>query len=470
MDNKEYLESYFKEKQDQFLAPAKNVQKKFKPKVADVEFFKEKNSLYMHLTDTNTYQYFRTLVKNMPDFCTQDEFVDYILAFEEMRKEQEIEIDDYSFVSLRRLRMFTELNKEFLADKDAIQKKQIKAWHNHQITSANFNGRCALDGHLGRDYVVWARTDNAQKLKRNGLIDKNAPDKPYLFFIFYKRNKDYPYSSIVEFDTEKFYDPTDITKSISDELLKEIGNAYLVSFWDQAEFFHEIWTGEVPFKKRIDLRTPQQRFKFIRQYFSGLSQTQLANQLQTNFGIKINQKNIEYWEKSQSDFPPFIKNNMLEKCVSIFVEHSYDFFSYELRSSIADPLLTRDFTKERLESLIVKFPSNDMWEPTEFFKNLTLFNRPKPINNKLEAYRDAMRRYGVEERLAQKTVKKFDDLTAEDFARWGYMISQISEAEVIKDLQLVYDNEPMRAKIYHLWRDIKMNLIYTDQKSIDPPF
>ena len=77
--------------------------------------------------------------------------------------------------------MFTELNKEFLADKDAIQKKQIKAWHNHQITSANFNGRCALDGHLGRDYVVWARTDNAQKLKRNGLIDKNAPDQPYLF-------------------------------------------------------------------------------------------------------------------------------------------------------------------------------------------------------------------------------------------------------------------------------------------------
>ena len=161
---------------------------------------------------------------------------------------------------------------------------------------------------------------------------------------------------------------------------------------------------------------------------------------------------------------------MLEKCVSIFVEHSYDFFSYELRSSIADPLLTRDFTKERLESLIVKFPSDDLKEPSEFFKNLTLFNKPKPINNKLEAYRDAMRRYGVEERLAQKTVRKFDDLTAEDFAKWGYLMSQISEAEVIKDLQLVYDNEPMRAKIYHLWRDIKMNLIYTDQKSIDPPF
>ena len=27
--------------------------------------------------------------------------------------------------------------------------------------------------------------------------------------------------------------------------------------------------------------------------------------------------------------------------------------------AIADPLLTRDFTKERLESLIVKFPSDD---------------------------------------------------------------------------------------------------------------
>ena len=76
----------------------------------------------------------------------------------------------------------------------------------------------------------------------------------------------------------------------------------------------------------------------------------MANQLQNNFGIKINQKNIEYWEKSQSEFPPFIKNNMLEKCVSIFVEHSYDFFSYELRSSIADPLLTRDFTKKDLKA------------------------------------------------------------------------------------------------------------------------
>ena len=79
----------------------------------------------MHLTDSNTYKYFRTLVKNMQTF-TQDEFVDYILAFEEMRKEQEIEIDDYSFVSLRRLGMFTELNKEFLADKDAIQKNKSK--------------------------------------------------------------------------------------------------------------------------------------------------------------------------------------------------------------------------------------------------------------------------------------------------------------------------------------------------------
>ena len=80
MENKEFLESYFKEKAV-FLPPAKNVQKKFKPKVADVEFFKEKNSLYMHLTDSNTYKYLRTLVKNMPDFCTQDEFVDYIIGF-----------------------------------------------------------------------------------------------------------------------------------------------------------------------------------------------------------------------------------------------------------------------------------------------------------------------------------------------------------------------------------------------------
>ena len=114
-----------------------------------------------------------------------------------------------------------------------------------------------------------------------------------------------------------------------------------------------------------------------------------------------------------------------------------------------------------------------MWEPTEFFKNLTLFNRPKPINNKLEAYRDAMRRYGVEERLAKKTVRSFDDLSAEDFAKWGFMLSQISEGEIVRDLQLVYDNEPMRAKIYHLWRNITMNLVFnTDQRtrSIDPPF
>tara|TARA_X000000950_G_C13879392_1_gene646241 strand:- start:779 stop:2185 length:1407 start_codon:yes stop_codon:yes gene_type:complete len=468
MENKEFLESYFKERAVEFLTPAQNVQKKFIPKVPDVEFFKEKNSLYMHLTDTNTYKHFRTLIKNMPDFCTQDEFVDFILAFEEMRKEQEIEIDDYSFVSLRRLRMFTELSEEFLADKEPVQKKQIKAWHNHQITSANFNGQCALNGHLDRDYVVWARTDNYKKLKKNGLIDKSAPNQPYLFFIFYKKNADYPFSSIIPLDLDKPYDPTNITKSLSHKMNAEIGNAHLVSFWDQAEFFQNIVSGIVPFKKKIDIRTPQLRFKFIRQYFSGLSQSQLANQLQTNFGIKINQKNIEYWEKSTSEFPPFFKNNMLAKSVSIFVEQSYDFFSYELRSSNGDQLLTKEFTKERLENLIVKF-TNDMWEPADFFKNLTLFNRPKPINNKLEAYRDAMKRYGVEERLAQKTVKKFEDLTAEDFARWGYMIAQISESEVIGDLQLVYDNEPMRAKIYHLWRDIKMNLIYTD-KSIDPPF
>ena len=67
--------------------------------------------------------------------------------------------------------------------------------------------------------------------------------------------------------------------------------------------------------------------------------------------------------------------------------------------------------------------------------------------------------------------ESFDDLTAEDFARWGYMISQISEAEVIKDLQLVYDNEPMRAKRSIIfWRDINYeSSFHTDQtRSIDP--
>ena len=79
----------------EFLPPAK--MSKEVPKLLMLNSL-EKNSLYMHLTDSNTYKYFRTLVKNMPDFYP-DEFVDYILAFEEMREEQEIEIDDYSFVS-----------------------------------------------------------------------------------------------------------------------------------------------------------------------------------------------------------------------------------------------------------------------------------------------------------------------------------------------------------------------------------
>ena len=87
MENKKFLEDYFKEKAVECLPPAKNVQKKFKPTVADVEFFKEKNSLYMHLTDSNTYKYFRTLVKKCQTLH-QDEFVDYILAFEEMRRKK----------------------------------------------------------------------------------------------------------------------------------------------------------------------------------------------------------------------------------------------------------------------------------------------------------------------------------------------------------------------------------------------
>ena len=96
--------------------------------------------------------------------------------------------------------MFTELNKEFLADKDAIKRNKSKLGITIRSIRANFNGRCALDGHLGRDYVVWARTDNAQKLKE--MVDrKDAPDQPYLFFIFYKRNADYPYSRIVPLDT-----------------------------------------------------------------------------------------------------------------------------------------------------------------------------------------------------------------------------------------------------------------------------
>ena len=475
MENKTFLEDYFKEKEDLFLPPAKNVTKKFNPKVDDVDFFKEKNSLYMHLTDNDTYFHFKKLVNSMPDFATQNEFADHILTYEIKMSEKEIEVDDYSFISLRRLRMFTQLHKEFLAGRTPQEKKQIKAWHSHQLTSANFNGHCALNGHLDRDFVVWARTDNSQKLKKLGLIDQNAHDHPYLIFVFYKRNADYPYSNLVHLEEEQLavYDPTNISSVVSEEIYEDLKGAHVVSFWDQAEFFQSIVDGEVPFKKKIDLRTPQLRFKFIRQYFAGLSQSQLASELQSNFGIKVNQKNIEYWEKSKSEFPPFVKNDMLSKCVEIFCESSYDFFSYELRTDVMkDGLLSKAQAKNRLHDLILDLQPKDRENP--FFNNLTLYPKaPKTPSRDVEVYRDAMRRYGVEERLAKKTVRSFDDLSAEDFAKWGYMMSQISEAEIVRDLQLVYDNEPMRAKIYHLWRNITMNLVFnTDQRSrsIDPPF
>tara|TARA_R100000951_G_scaffold34643_2_gene29465 strand:+ start:1555 stop:3042 length:1488 start_codon:yes stop_codon:yes gene_type:complete len=474
LGNKDFLDDVFQRDNLETLNYVdhrkQSVGKSFQRTVSTMDFYKLKNELYMHLLDEEIFDYFDDVISAQKGRQSLTKLIKNVSNFRHYKSEYEAEVDDYSFIALRRLRLFTELNSKYLSDFTAEEKKTAKYLHEVNTTASNFIGHTVMNNHLKRDVVIWARSDYNPKLKKHNLIKKDAKDQPYLFFLYYKKDSDYPSSEIVGLDIDllSIYDPTDITKVLGDEFNKKIGDSHLINFWDAFEFFDQgIIKGTRPdmnitIPKRIDLRTPQQRLKFLRTYFAGMSQTQLAEEMKKNFGVKINQKNIEYWEKSKSEIPPFFKGDNIEQMVTIFVNASLSMFQITLNKGDEPPLSKAECIK-RVSYNIRKFPNETM--PSDFTNQLTRYNTPTTPKTDQGRFNDAVRRYGLEQRMNKKSFMSLDDVSRKRMTDWFFVFANISEFELLKDMSLVYDNDKNRAKVYNLWHRIVANTIYPDRSN-----
>ena len=431
---------------------------------SNMNFHKLKNELYVQLTNDDIFEYFEEVIEKLgSEKKNLNEFLETLSSYREYKEAFEHEVDDYSFIALRRLRLFSELSRLRLKPLSRDERRYARSLHKINLSSANFIGQTVLNNNINKNIVIWAKTNNDQKLKNNKLIKPEVKEQEFVFLLFYKKGSNYPYSEIhpIKDSMLENYDPTNITKILDAETNEKLEDYYMVNFWDCYEFLKEglLFNNieEINVTKLIDVRRPQDRLKFLRTYYCGFSQTQLANLMMTNFGVKLNQKNIEYWEKSKSEIPPFFKDDLIEQLATIFVDHAFDFTQLELNNGNEPPLSRKELIR-RTALNIKKFPNEE--NPAEFDNHLHKLNQVKNPKTPMASYNDAVRRYGLEERMNKKRVLQLNNVTEEKMRDWFFVFANTKEFELLQDLSLVYSNDKTRAKVYNLWRKFVTNILY----------
>lgn len=474
--NKEILDRMFEEYSWEDLSPNTTLVSSDTHKkrtslrtTSTLDFHKLKNEVYMHLLDDEIFSYFDQVVASQKGQQTLEQFMANVEGYKEYKESFEAEVDDYSFIALRRLRLFTELNSRYLKDYSPAERKNMRSWHKIQMSATNFLGHCTMNGILDRNLVVWGRSDYLPKLIRNKLVKKDAPNQPHIFLLYYKKGSEYPSSEIFHLNEQQLdlYDPTDVTRVLNGKQLVDIENSHIVNIWDSYEFLQEGLVegsrSDIKVVKPIHAETPQERLKFYRTYYSGMSQTQLANEMMSNFGTKINQKNIEYWEKSKSEIPPFFKGDSLEQMATIFVESSFHFYQREFNMG-DEPALKKSEIIRRLVLNIKKYPNEIT--PPHWINQLHKPTDKKMPKSVLGKYNDAVKRYGLEEKMNKKSFMTLDQVSQKKMVDWFYVFANTTEFELLKDMSLVYDNDKTRAKVYNLWHRIVTNTIYSNKQNM----
>lgn len=130
----------------------------------------------------------------------------------------------------------------------------------------------------------------------------------------------------------------------------------------------------------------------------------------------------------------------------------------------SEPALQKSEIIRRLVLNIKKYPNettpphwiNQLHKPTER-------KEPKSVMGK---YNDAVRRYGLEEKMNKKSLMTLDQVSQKRMVDWFYVFANTTEFELLKDMSMVYDNDKTRAKVYNLWRRIVSNTIYPNKQSM----
>ena len=464
-DQEKFLDSYFKNAEKiKAIEPSRHFKVDWSELTMD-NYLAGKNELFMSLADPSIFNYFKKTFKQISDDPKVDswhKFQRSIGKIDMKKRERNLNLDDATNIAMKRLGFFTKPSREFFADKPRDVQRNIRRWYRYQLQASNFVGNFALNGQMKKDYVVWDKSSNVKQFVKHRLLPNGSEQGEYLFFLVFPVKSDYPYTIIEKVDESLMFDPTAPYRNVSEKTYQKIKDANFCAFWDQSE-----WTNMMNFDDwendefetdhwnvdRVKIDTPQQRFKFVRQYIAGLSQNALAQIYKDEYGIPADQKKIDYWEKTQNEFPPFFKNDNLEICAEIFAEKGFDLLTYELRDNIG-----QDFVSKRdVVDWLIDFIRKDKEEmliyevPALIERTTNVVEEYDPESVEINTYKDAKRRHHIESKYADE-VRGVDSFTPKMLMMYFGILNEMSEKELLRDLELVYDNEKLRAKVYGFWR------------------
>ena len=469
MADDKFLEEYFKTRAKELINLHQNIEDignnsfMFQDLTYD-DYIKTKNQLYINLTDTKVRNHLLNVHRRIASQKKNKDWRHYknqLKKFDQVQKERELNLDDATNIAIKRLNFFTEVSKSFLRDKTPAERRNIRAWYNYQLEASNYVGQFALNGQMERDFVVSATSDRVDWLIKKRLIPKGSEEGIYHFLLVFPVNADYPYTIIEKLDEGHNYDPTSPSRSFSEKTYDKLKNSNPVNFWDVASWISmmndEFDTTNHYKVDLVDISTPQKRLKFVRQYIAGLSQNAMAQIIKDEYGVKADQKKIDYWEKTDSDFPPFLKEDNLEISAEIFAEKGKNLLSYELRDNIAKDLVSKSDIINWIKFFIKENPIDVMIYDVPDFIARTCDLNVEVSGSEMNIYKDALRRYEMAERTDNNAkILKTEEINTQILQNWFGVLNQISEKEIIQDMQLVYDNDKIRSKVFSLWREFRI--------------
>ena len=435
-------------------------------------YLKMKNSMLLHLADEQIRKHLFKVYKNIiksDQIKTFDNFVEMLSAYDQKQKAKEEISDDAVLIGLERIKVFSEY--KFVRGKKGENKKFGQWMLNYNLQSANYVGQFILDGLYKKDYVAWETCNDVKYLKSKNILNKDALAGTYIILLVFPVKKDYPFTLIERIGNEDMWvDNTNPSKYLSEKTYDLLKDSVFVSMHDQGQFvamFNEedfdLWKVD-----RIKLDTPQQRFRFVRKYIAGISQNELARTLiKAPYLQKSDQKKIAYWETSESDFPPFMRDDQLNYCSEIFAKESREFLGLELRDNLNEDEVSlvqirswiRDFIRTNPDDKLVDEYPDFIWRVLDYQKT-------DKRSSKMQSYKDAVKRYEIQERIDQSTIYSVKDITSTMLVEWFAILESMNEREVVADLQLVYDNDFDRSEVYDLWKTIRIKFPKVVKKPI----
>ena len=115
---------------------------------------------------------------------------------------------------------------------------------------------------------------------------------------------------------------------LSEKTYQKLKMETFVAFWDVAEWINMMndefdtgfWNVE-----RVKIDTPQQRFKFVRQYIAGLSQNALAQIFKDQYGILLIRRRLIIGRKTEMSFLLSLKMIIWKSVLRYFLKRDLIF-------------------------------------------------------------------------------------------------------------------------------------------------